>query len=199
MGWGNWARMCSAFGIESYGIEISSERIANAMKYGIPNLELDKLAENQFDYINTDQVFEHLDNPKDVINQLSKALKIGGILRISVPDGNNVKNVTEKMDWLAPKLSKDSLNIVAPLEHINCFTTESLLILANQAGLKWKYIPYYPSIQIIESDNSFLNKLKISFSIPIDIMKIIWRVIKKAIGIQYKKSPFATNLFFEKI
>jgi SAM-dependent methyltransferase len=199
MGWGNWARMCSAFGIESFGIEISADRIANALKYGIENLELDKLGENQFDYINTDQVFEHLENPKYVINQLTKALKKGGILRICVPDGNDVKNVTKKMDWSAPKLNKDSLNIVAPLEHINCYTTESLIMLANQAGLKWKYIPFYPSMKIINRDYSFLDKLKISFSIPLDLMKIIWRIIKKAFGIKYKPSPFATNLFFEKI
>jgi hypothetical protein len=45
------------------------------------------------------------------------------------------------MDWSAPKGSKDSLNPVAPLEHINCFNRSSLLRLAAEAGLRETTLP----------------------------------------------------------
>ena len=40
----------------------------------------------------------------------------------------------KKFSWEAPKGSSDSLNPVAPLEHVNCFTREALLQFARETG-----------------------------------------------------------------
>ena len=40
------------------------------------------------------------------------------------------------MNWEAPKGSRNSLNPVAPLEHVNCFRATSLTRMASIAGLR---------------------------------------------------------------
>jgi hypothetical protein len=45
------------------------------------------------------------------------------------------------MDWAAPKGSKNSLNPVSPLEHINCFKRATLCTMAGAAGLQAAQLP----------------------------------------------------------
>jgi len=198
MGWGNWAKTVASFGVNSFGVEISEERIENAKKYGIKNLKLDDLKENSFDFINTDQVFEHISDPKSIIEKLSKSLKKGGILRICVPDGNSIHEKLKVMDWASPKGHKNSLNVVAPLEHINCFTTTSLIDLAKNSGLQWHYLNYYPALELIENKASLLNEIKIATMLPIKIIKYFGRIVKIKLGMKYTPVPTGTNLYFKK-
>ena len=55
------------------------------------------------------------------------------------------------MDWKAPKNSRNSLNPVAPLEHINCFRRKSLIKMAAIAGMEEVVIPM--SIQYAYTSN----------------------------------------------
>jgi hypothetical protein len=96
-------------------------------------------------------------------------LRKGGVLRICVPDGNGNKAVLSKMDWEAAKGTTDSLNIVAPLEHINCYTTKSIVIMAKEAGLDWVYIPRYPSLVIEKGPLSISAKIRSSLQLPKDL------------------------------
>jgi hypothetical protein len=45
------------------------------------------------------------------------------------------------MDWKAHKGSKNSLNAVAPLEHINCYRRASIVKMAKVAGMEEVLIP----------------------------------------------------------
>lgn len=198
MGWGSWCKMASAFGIEAFGVEISEERINYAKKYGIPNLSLDTLDENSFDFINTEQVFEHIPFPNEVLQRLVKALKPGGILKISVPDGNHVKAKLKIMNWAAPKNNPESLNIIAPLEHINCFTTKSIVDLAKLNGLKWFFLPFYPLIVEIAEPPSLKNNIKTVFHIPKQFIAPVWQKGKAILGKTYIEKPRGTNLYFKK-
>lgn len=136
MGWGKWARMAQAFGCEVYGNELSPARIAYAAKHGINVLPWEAIPAHQFDFINTEQVFEHLPEPLETLRYLQRALKPDGLLKISVPDGADMKQRLAQMDWRAPKGSKRSLNPVSPLEHINCFKRSTLCTMAAKAGLQ---------------------------------------------------------------
>jgi len=141
MGWGKWARMASAFGCDAYGTELSPARIAYAQTYGVKVLSAAELATQHFDFINTEQVFEHLPDPLVTLKTLTQTLKPTGLLKISVPDGSDLKRRLAVMDWRAPKGSKNSLNVVSPLEHINCFTRTTLQKMAACAGLREVKIP----------------------------------------------------------
>ena len=141
MGWGSWALMAKAFGCDAYGTELSSERVEYARANGIKVITWDEIPKHRFDFINAEQVFEHIPGPLVTLRHLAGALKGNGMLRISVPDGSDVERRLKKMDWAAPKGSRDSLNPVAPLEHINCFRRSSLARMAREAGMEEVTIP----------------------------------------------------------
>lgn len=135
MGWGKWALMCKAFGCHASGTELSPTRIAYAKSNGIDVIAWDDLPNHRFDFINTEQVFEHLPDPLSTLKHLRRALDTGGVVKVSVPNANDIERRLQKQDWSAPMDSPDSLNAVAPLEHINCLRRESFGRMAEQAGM----------------------------------------------------------------
>ena len=135
MGWGQWARMAKAFGCDCYGFELCSRRIEVAQAEGIKVITWDEIPLQQFDFVNTEQVFEHVPDPMATMLHLKKSLKPGGLLKISVPSAHNMGRRLQRMDWKAPKWSRYSLNPVAPLEHINFFRNSSLLKMAERAEM----------------------------------------------------------------
>lgn len=141
MGWGHWCRVARGFGCDVSGTELSEARIAYAKADGLRVITWDDIAKQQFDLINTEQVFEHLPEPFETLTYLARALKPGGLIRISVPDGWDIKRRLRVGDWDAPKGSRNSLNPVAPLEHINCFNQRVIQRLAARAGLVQRDVP----------------------------------------------------------
>jgi 2-polyprenyl-3-methyl-5-hydroxy-6-metoxy-1,4-benzoquinol methylase len=141
MGWGKWAQMARAFGCQCDGCELSPARIAHAQANGITVIRWEEIPRKQYDFINADQVLEHLPDPLGTLRHLVSALKPSGLIHISVPDGSDIKRRLAIMDWSAPKGSKNSLNPVSPLEHINCFPRRSLVAMAEAAGLQLFKMP----------------------------------------------------------
>jgi len=135
MGWGAWCTMARAFGCDVHGHENSPLRIEHARTLGIPLVTWDELPERSFDFINSEQVFEHLVDPLGALKHLVRALAPGGMLKISVPDGRDVKHRLAVGDWSAMD-GPHCLFAVTPLQHINCFHREALLELARRAGLR---------------------------------------------------------------
>jgi len=136
MGWGRWCLMAKAMGVNVSGTELSESRINYAKNNAIKVINYETIADEKFDFINTEQVFEHIPNPLETLEYLQKSLKPGGIIKISVPDSKYVKEALGKMDWFIPKATKYSLNIVAPLEHINAFKNKSIIKMAQKVNLK---------------------------------------------------------------
>ncbi len=143
MGWGEWLRLARAFGVQAYGAELSQARIAFAKSQGLPVVTWDEIATQQFDLIYADQVFEHLAHPLITLQYLARALKPGGFLKIGVPDGGDIHRRLRVDDWTAPDGTRDSLNAVFPLEHINCFNRSALLAMGARAGLRPARIPLF--------------------------------------------------------
>ncbi|MFD2916263.1 class I SAM-dependent methyltransferase [Psychroserpens luteus] len=175
MGWGKWCLMAKAFGCNVFGLELSEARITYAQKNGIIVLSEAELSNHEFDYINTDQVFEHIPNPKETLQVLLKILKPNGVIKISVPDGNAIDEVLKHMNWNAKKGELNSLNAVAPLEHINCFKTKTILTLAKQFDLQ--------EIDIPRSKTNYKSKKDF---------------IKKSLKALTTKNKRSTTLYFKK-
>jgi SAM-dependent methyltransferase len=142
LGWAEWASMAQAFGCQVFGAELSQVRIDNAVRRGIGIVSWDDIPGQQFHYINTEQVFEHLVQPGETIRHLAKALAPGGILKISVPDARSALVQLEKGGGFA-SLSPDQRMAVHPLEHINSFEYGSIVAMAKRAGLR----PLRPSLR----------------------------------------------------
>jgi SAM-dependent methyltransferase len=143
MGWGEWCLMARAFGCNTCGIELSQSRIEYAKSLGLNVISWDQLPDHHFDFINTEQVFEHINSPLETLRSLKKSLKSQGLIKISVPDGNDAKRGLEVSDWTAPKWETGTRNSnpVHPLEHMNCFNRRCIIKMAQIAGLQEVRIP----------------------------------------------------------
>lgn len=135
MGWGHWCLVSQALGCNTFGLEISPSRIDYARSRGVKVIEWKEMCEAQFDFINTEQVFEHIAYPLETLQQLGKFLKPRGLIKISVPNGRSIHRRLRIGDWQAVKGTKNSLNLVSPLEHINCFNRNAIIKMAQLAGL----------------------------------------------------------------
>ena len=132
-GWGFWCMAAQAWGYRICGLEISPKRVAFAQEHGIEILQnLSELKEQQFDFINAEQVFEHIPDPAGTLKALSDYLAPGGVVRIAVPDAGSL---TRGLNW------QTSQNVLHPLEHINGFTHRTLMRLGRSAGLGMKAYP----------------------------------------------------------
>lgn len=135
MGWAEWCKLSKSFGVDIYGMELSTERIKNAEMHHIKIVEWEDLPNHKFDLINTEQVIEHIPNPLETIKYLSDSLNNDGLLKISVPNGKTAERNIKLKDWSQPRDSELSMHIVTPLEHINVFTTESIVKMASLCNL----------------------------------------------------------------
>ena len=136
MGWGRWPRFAAAFGCRAFGVELGESQVEFARGQGIEVLVLEELPPAAFDFVNCEQVFEHLVEPRQTLEQLSRSLAVDGWLKINVPNGRPIPARLRTPDWSAPRGSKRSLNPVAPLEHLNCFNQRSLDALGEQVRLR---------------------------------------------------------------
>ena len=129
MGWGYWSRMAQAFGFCVSGLELSPERAEYARSLGVE--VIDKLPEvgRHYHFIYASQVFEHLSNPLETLQQLAARLRPEGVIYLRVPDGRGIEKKLARSGW------SSELDAIHPLEHINCFTRHSLCELASGAGL----------------------------------------------------------------
>lgn len=143
MGWAKWCVMAKAFGVESWGSELSKNRIDNAKKNGINVCTWDEIPDHEFHLINTEQVFEHIPEPLETLKHLKKGLSPRGLIKISVPGYIRPSKKLYRMRWKdgVKKGSKEDLNPVFPLEHINCYSYKTLETLAEEAGLKIVNLP----------------------------------------------------------
>lgn len=135
-GEGRWARLAAACGVAAHACDVSTHAFAKLTGHGVTCHLTDQLPDEHFDFINTEQVFEHLPEPAATIRSCAAALKPGGTLKIGVPHDPELLGKLRAPDWTAPKHSPASLNAVAPIEHLNHFTPRSLDCLARNAGLE---------------------------------------------------------------
>jgi len=141
MGRGNWCLIAKGFGCDVYATEISDAWLDRANELAVKLLNWEELTHHKFDSINAEQVFEHLADPLETLVHLRQALSADGIIRIGVPGCRDIKRKLQKPDWFLPDGSPGSLNDVAPLQHLNCFTFESLVRMGGKAGLEEVEVP----------------------------------------------------------
>ncbi|WP_411885759.1 class I SAM-dependent methyltransferase [Polaromonas sp. YR568] len=154
-GWAHWSRMAMAYGCNVWGVELSEERAQHGKSVGLRVVGLADLPARRFRFINTEQVFEHLTEPRAVLAQLRDALSCDGVIKISVPDAAaSLKKIGQAGDFGA--LSAQQQMPIAPLEHINSFSHDSLIAFGKEFGLK----PLHPSFYRLYNSASGLLQLK---------------------------------------
>ena len=135
-GWGEWSAATQRHGFAPWGTELSITRRRHAEEAGVRVVSDDLLPNASFGLINLDQVLEHVPQPRETLALLAAKLHPGGVLRIGVPNGFGVTRALKRFDRELTKPRLGRLNPVAPLEHLNCFTTRPLVRLAAACGLQ---------------------------------------------------------------
>lgn len=133
MGWALWAEIAKGLGCDSWGADLSPPRIEFAESRGIRIAPFHNLPSERFDFINTEQVCEHLAEPFDQCAELVRALRPGGVLKISVPSAEPAR--TDRIEAALRDHDMDAIMPVHPLEHVNGFRKKSIRHLADRLGL----------------------------------------------------------------
>jgi 2-polyprenyl-3-methyl-5-hydroxy-6-metoxy-1,4-benzoquinol methylase len=118
-GFGSFIEACGHFGFDAHGVDRSIGRRSTARAEIHPSL--DKI-EGKFHCITLFEVLEHLDHPAETLRALTKFLIPSGILVLETPDCTGLTDIRTKQDYL----------LAHPLEHINCFTHDTLKSIAER-------------------------------------------------------------------
>ena len=135
MGWALWARIARQLGCASYGQELAEERVAFGQRHGIKTIDTSELGTPMFDFINTEQVIEHVRDLSGTAELLARSLRPGGILKISVPNAERATDIAADLRDGRCGGSIDELMPVHPLEHVNSYTRRALAVLAARLNL----------------------------------------------------------------
>ena len=136
MGWGLWARIAARLGCRSHGTDLAEARMDFARRHGVVALTDEEIERERFHFINTDQLLEHVPDPRELVARLAAALRPGGILKVSVPSQLGVEQLIGRLAEGQDRVSHAEIMPVMPLEHLNCFTPQGLLALGSAAGLE---------------------------------------------------------------
>jgi SAM-dependent methyltransferase len=163
MGYGQWLESAYVHGHEPFGYDYDVHRSSrpNAV---YTTLDKEEITEHQFDFINSEQVFEHLAEPLETLQMLAKALRPGGLIRISVPTGLLTKGkVHQNMELdFSKKPKKVPMDPLEPLQHLNCYAGRSTEIMAAQAGLQ----PWFPPLSwLIGSKQDWSSLKKVAYNL----------------------------------
>lgn len=173
MGFGLWARISRNLGCQSFGFDLSETRMRAASVAGVKVLREEEFPVGTFDFINTEQVFEHVPAPRTLAARLGACLRPGGVLKICVPYGEDIERRIGRGDWQAGRESRRSLDPVASLEHINCFKFETLRRLAGDLGLTFERPQVLPQFSYLAHSGTW------SLTAPSNLLKELSRPFQR--------------------
>ena len=143
--WGKWASMALAHGCEVYAVEVNRDAAAFCASRGIKMVTLADLKSLKFDFINVDQVMEHLSDPRTIARELAASLKAGGMMKWSTPHHPKLPGLLRaaESDGTNAVLNPVTLDPLEPLGHVNLFCGTTLEVLGRQVGLQPVQLPFW--------------------------------------------------------
>jgi 2-polyprenyl-3-methyl-5-hydroxy-6-metoxy-1,4-benzoquinol methylase len=171
-------------GMNVFGTEINPLQIERAKRIGVSVINLDENIQPKMDVIFCEQVLEHVVDPRKVLENIVKLSKLGTILHISVPDSRFVKHTIKNLNWTEKRNEKYSWMPFQPLEHINCFTHNSLISLLMDFNFKIINIKHGSLLYIDKS--SLISVFKFCF----------WLIKTQLKSLFSQSSRNSTDLYF---
>lgn len=161
------------YGVEPnlQGYSLSSKKIKGRIfKDGLINCGFTK---DYFDAVTLWHVFEHLDNPKQELNEIKRILAADGLLFISVPNANSIGFKMSGGQWF---------HMDSP-RHLYNYTPATLGNLLNKSGFRVVKM-VFPSFEYpLDFYHSMLNKLgengiiRVLLMLPIFILSFIIKYV----------------------
>jgi len=129
-GWGDFLEAADHFGFKAFGIDRSPDRRKASLGRGVTVVAdlpaARAAADGPFHAVTLFQVLEHVEEPLPLLESIREAMAPGGILVLEVPNCEGVGKLSSLSDYYN----------IHPLEHINCFTKDSLIAIAARAGFR---------------------------------------------------------------
>lgn len=121
-------------GWEVYGTEYTEEAIEICSNIGISMqkgvLTPSKYDLESFDIITSFEVIEHINNPREELNNFYKLLRKGGLVYLTTPNFNSILRYRLKSEY----------NVICYPEHLSYYTPKTLNKVFIQSGFKTKKI-----------------------------------------------------------
>jgi 2-polyprenyl-3-methyl-5-hydroxy-6-metoxy-1,4-benzoquinol methylase len=129
-GAGTMIRSALKEGWEAEGIEVSSPAVDSLRKQGIKvfhgDLSIAKYPENSFDIVVAVEILEHIPNPLNMLEEINKVLRPGGLLWATTPHGKGISARVLGAAWTC----------VAPPEHLHLFSPKGIKALLKESKFK---------------------------------------------------------------
>lgn len=127
---GSYIQYMQVLGWDVKGVDFDPAAVSNARANGL-TVQLGDLAQQQypnntFDVITINHVIEHVPDPLGLLQESQRILKPGGKLMIATPNASSWGHRLYGANWRG----------LEPPRHLHIFTTTSLAVLIEQAGLK---------------------------------------------------------------
>ena len=150
-GWGFWSKFMKSLNFNVETCEISKSRIDFLEKNNLRNYTNVDLIKKKYDFIFSDQVFEHVGDPLILLKKLSELLKENGYMYHKFPSSLWFKNKVKKKNYLPKK------DCAHPLEHINIFNKNCFLTMAGNSNLSCLQLKDSIKLPLINKIKSLKN------------------------------------------
>ena len=126
-------------GIELMDLPDSNQRNPMIDRFQIANIEIDRIdaQEEYFDVIICADVLEHLSDPWTVVNEISKYLKKGGRLIVSIPNLREFKTLSRLVFYGDFRYEKSGG--IMDITHLRFFARKNIVQLLNTDSLELIY------------------------------------------------------------
>lgn len=158
---GNYLRVARDIGFNVFGVELDNEAVRYAReKYALNvfkgTLEASEFPDNYFDFVMFKHVIEHLRRPREMLLDIYKRMKKGGILYCQTPNTESLEHIAKhNFHSEAVKIKQHNHNLslikslikvirrewgyVDPPRHLYGFNTRNLTILLKETGFRTIY------------------------------------------------------------
>ena len=142
-GWGFWSNYLKNNSFNVSAFEVSKSRIENLKRNNINVISNIDIIDKKFDFIYSEETFEHIPKPKETLIKLSRILNKDGFILLRFPS-------TFLFNLKLSNNYKPQKDCAHPLEHINSFNKRSFISMVKNTDLE--------IIDLKSKFNFFFNK-----------------------------------------
>jgi 2-polyprenyl-3-methyl-5-hydroxy-6-metoxy-1,4-benzoquinol methylase len=113
---------------QAFGVEVSEPAVEYARKLGFDvfhgEINEANYPDNYFDVVTASEVLEHLENPLEVLKEIARILRPGGLLWATTPHASGLSYRLIGLKW----------SVIAPPEHLQLYSRKAAFKMLRDAG-----------------------------------------------------------------